>query len=136
MTNKILKFRAWDKVGKRWMQDELTRDFLTIGVPDDPKTGVFTIHDYRTNRIEIVQYTGFTDAGGEELYSGDIFEDDAEWFSVGWSEDDGAWYAFGIRDRGGNVDMQLSEFAGSSTCWKQGSVFENPELLEKPDDAE
>lgn len=76
------------------------------------------------------QFTGFTDAGGEELYDGDIFEDDMEWYQVGWSKEDGAWYAYGIREKNGNIDMQLSEFAHSSTCWKQGNIYQT-ELIKQ-----
>lgn len=113
-----IKFRAWS------VNEEMMWDWEWI--QDVPQRAFWTASDLR-----IMQYTGFKDAGGDELYDGDIFEDDAEWFRIGWDDDEGAWYALAIN---GGVHMQLSEFAGSSTCWKQGNIYQNPELIEREED--
>lgn len=125
--NKAIKFRAWHR-------DEKIMYPIIFGVGSYlywfEEQGYREWEDIERD-FELMQYTGFKDARGEDLYDGDIFEDDAEWYRVGWSDEDGGWYAFGIRDKGGNVDMQLAEFAGSSTCWKQGNIYENPDLLKE-----
>lgn len=123
---RTIKFRAWIK-RLNVMRDikKIYFDAKIVGfglLPED------TFEDcWHFDLIELMEFTGQKDAGGDEFCEGDIFEDDSHWYQVVWDEADGCWWAMGIR---GNEDnMSLSEFGKSSDSWIQGNIYQNPEWL-------
>ena len=70
MTNRIIKFRAWDKKYKIMYDDEF---FIT---PD----GEFYWNDEfkESGEMLLMQFTGLLDKNGKEIYEGDIIFPNAE----------------------------------------------------------
>lgn len=61
-----LKFRAWDKVFKCWLQAFMIAEDGRVSEPLGGK-------DW-TDQVEIMQYTGLKDKNGKEIYEGDIYQ--------------------------------------------------------------
>lgn len=103
-----IKFRAWDKVNKRWIK-HFNIDLLNINIFDLPN-------------IEINQYTNVNDVNKKEIYDGDIVLDvhnkspmvvlfrDGEW-RIENKDYDEALYDLGI-------DKEVV-----------GNIYENKDLL-------
>jgi hypothetical protein len=90
---KELKFRTWDKYHK-----------------------VFLIHS--DIHVFIQQYTGIKDAKGNEVYEGDILQDDDGFIDLVKYNEEGYYHA---------GDWDGSDF---KYCKVIGNIYENPELLE------
>jgi len=132
-----IKFRAWDKVSRIWLD---TDEYVIY--PDD---GVVAEIE-ETNTLELVdinheavleQYTGLKDKNGVEIYEGDIvaevpqFDDDDEpdLYVVVYKET-GDYPAFDLKGWTGEVNG-ISEL--SLTCGIEviGNIHENTDLLEE-----
>lgn len=108
---RTIKFRAWDSVNNRMVYD------LTDHYP---------LKHYleRAEDGEIMQFTGFTDAGKSDLYEGDTIENDGVFYKIEWSKHNGCWDAINVAS---SENIALSELASSKETWLQGNVFENSE---------
>lgn len=85
------KFRAWDKENQCWC--ETADDDLQINIVLD-KSGQFYLTDLSItgeNNIVIMQYTGFHDQGGQEIYEGDRIQSQLGTGIVEFSASDGQW---------------------------------------------
>ena len=125
-----IKFRAWDAKEKQML--EVNHLFnLDNKQPIEVWTNYYE-GGYRFNpdKSELMQYTGLTDANGEEIYEGDLvtLTDDSEdpIYRVIFDE-----AKFEIS--GGGVLYDLGE--EFMNCEVIGNVHENPELLEAKSNA-
>ncbi len=120
-----IKFRAWHKEGKKMLCDVAVSTSLEA---------VFDLGDWEDDLDEYIpmQYTGFKDKNGKEIYEGDILYID-EW-GYGEVVNKDSFWIIEFKD---NEDW-ITEFGH----WQQdkkmivdgevvGNIYENPELLEE-----
>jgi len=114
-----IKFRAWDRLNKRWIDLFLLR-FSKDG--DILSVDSLSKESYGLHQVELIQFTGLKDKNGKEIYEGDIL--DKAYLSLGGSyvvEWDDNEYNCGwntIKD-----DSDVGEVIGN--------IYENSELLEE-----
>jgi uncharacterized phage protein (TIGR01671 family) len=123
--NLEIKFRAFDKARKEMfflpVIDVENKNWLQIdktGINVGTKNGLLS-----GNEFELMQFTGFVDKKGNDIYKGDIlrFDFHSKSYEVIWY--DGAYYL-----RNGNQNARLST-TSLSGYYVVGNVFENPEML-------
>lgn len=127
--NRPIKFRAWDKKNKKWLDSTdflITADGLVLlydkecGREVEGLTGAW--REDEEEDIEIVRFTGLTDKNGKEIYEGDILEDrgDPQLITRSVVEFiDGSFWSKGWGRLGNhNEDSEVI-----------GNIYENPELL-------
>lgn len=120
--NRIIKFRAWDKKGKK-MFKVMSIDWEDIGqmVKD------FENKPYFFDNVVLLQFTGLKDKNGIEIYEGDIvrYKTVSKKWSYGDIRFDNGGFIF-IYKNGGYEDLR-SELGKSFEVI--GNVFENKDLL-------
>ncbi|EOD3832070.1 YopX family protein [Staphylococcus aureus] len=122
----VLKFRAWDKLGKE-MHKVSAIDFSSKGARIIRLAGVQSNgkgdHKRWHSSVELMQSTGFKDVNGVEIYEGDIVQDSysGEVSFIEFKE--GAFYI-----TFSNVTELISE--NDDIIEIIGNIFENEELLE------
>lgn len=124
-----IKFRAWDKEA----QEMLTvRDINFCG--EELDTYEMQGDWLSFEDVELMQYTGFKDRNGIEIYEGDIvvFEDMTSTESGYWERDCIGIVVWGEEIAAFEVTNRLSaeSYEVLSDCEVIGNIYENPELLE------
>ena len=134
-----IKFRAWDKRNKKWVEAGQSLLGYLIAWISDYKFEILGRGDY-----EIVQYTGLKDINGVEIYEGYIVlykfasykdiskvvydEDSASFKMISIKEDDNtSWREF---KKGSIHDFYKPFVNGYDFVKVIGNIYENPELLE------
>ena len=114
-----LKFRAWHKERNK-MLDVFGINFRT------PATAQVLNDEYNhyeelLSRVELMQFTGLKDCNGDDIYEGDIIQDDEFYVSqIYWCDKTHMW---ACTDIGGLCDVP-------SEVKVIGNIYQNPELLE------
>lgn len=133
-----IKFRVWDSKdkiirekidGRYWMGMEVETGNLVSIVEGE-------ILDVPKNRFILMQFTGLYDKNGEEIWEGDILNNEKEEqimvirFDIsggGWQFDE----ILGHDDGFGRGDWRFT-IGISKNCNVIGNIHENPELLNTP----
>lgn len=117
--NRTIKFKIWDLVGEKWIPWE-----FGYGLPNFGED------------IVLLQYTGFLDKNGKEIYEGDIVtlpQEQAEIFGIEESKGEvyftrGCFYV--AKDSSAsltNLALYTGEYKGEII----GNIYEHSELLKK-----
>ena len=122
LANRLFKFRAWVKEQNRMIKVFGFNEHLVFEQTwDSPsiKENIFEIED-----CHIMQFTGFKDFDGKEIYEGDILEDTLGRKKLVEYYKDGFWL---------NASLEGAEWClrhVNSSSKVIGSIYVNPELLE------
>lgn len=123
-SNRILKFRAWDKIEKS-MSDVFSINELAENTYP---------MEYSLMNYDIMQFTGLLDKPGKEIYEGDIvtgnlFFNGGTLPTMGQIKWDDGFAAFCLLNLGGNTLLHNHDRTSFKII---GNIYENPELLEEP----
>lgn len=116
-----IKFRAWDKEDKQMHEVDMLQWSDTLRVTCNGE------YHEPNEKYELMQYTGFKDCNGNEVYEGDIIKTDESLEIIEWNEalgDAGCTYGSGwsiCSDGYHKVTGNIYEVIGN--------IYENPELL-------
>lgn len=143
-----IKFRAWDYTDGGWIRSEIVQDWFAIGVPDEPRSGLLTIHPWSPNRFELMQYTGLKDKkrthdypNGQDIFEGDVVKvtyasrpiEANPIMSTGQIRYRGEkFYVASIEDRPDYLCFYAHNVSPLFNWWELeviGNIYENPELL-------
>lgn len=124
-----IKFRAWNKVFKRFVPVAClyfneSSNFIGVYMGDETEEEWTAV---RKEHLELMQYTGRKDMNDVEVWEGDIVAMDLlegrTFFKVIYSED---YARFCFRD----IDNEDWFIGKNNSYFVVGNIYENPELLE------
>jgi uncharacterized phage protein (TIGR01671 family) len=114
-----IKFRAWNRIVRRWQIFTLPEIEAQAG-------------PIQWQNLDIMQFTGLTDKNGKEIYEGDVLR--------GFTRNDEIEYVLPLRfhpQRGYHVENEATvddqiiydNFVDLTETEIVGNIYENPELL-------
>ena len=127
-----LKFRLWLKSEKKMLFQEFwDRNWYTSeGITETGCNTYCYKHDVIYDKNALMQWSGFKDCNGKNIYEGDIIVTNFDLIFFDFKNevifDEGC---FKVK-RDGEIDNILSN-VNLENCKVAGNIYENPELLEK-----
>ena len=128
-TPRKLKFRAW--IGDRMEYQVMVGQLGSFFTYQDPNDSACAINTRYTDSTPIMQYTGFKDKNGKEIYDGDIIKFGTSLviyeviFTNGTSEHS-CFNGWGLI----NIDSKLRYHLNDRNFYEIiGNIYENPELI-------
>ena len=110
-----IKFKLWDIDQKRFISSNDERLFFEF-----EKGQIYQNGSNVTEYYTLLQFTGLQDNNGQDIYEGDVIEDDEHYYgAVYWCNDSSMWC---VTDVGGLCDFSLDKKI-------IGNIYENPEFL-------
>ena len=130
---KEIKFRAWDKIQKKWVYDILIENGGNIGQvfchSSEGYGGIMAVKNYpNKENISLMQYTNLKDKNGKEIYEEDTLKQSpgfgCEWDDrIGIVTYSGASFWFDMGGQAFVLDDHDCDFEVI------GNIYENPELI-------